>query len=196
MNFSVDLSDVDFYAGNLHKWVMGPKGTAFGWAHPQKQRLLQNVYGSWSVFECPSRMQTFAEGGQFACRMLWSHSMNFPTYFALQSCFEIWHQYGIKHIQNEILKRSHYLKNGLAKIGLNPVVQSEKFQTALLCYDLNDFSEKSFVAPNLMKSAGTKALQVGLPQVPRKKILRLTPHIHNDLEELQTTVQILQTSRK
>ena len=35
------FDDVDFYGGNLHKWVMGPKGTGFGWVHPRHQKSLE-----------------------------------------------------------------------------------------------------------------------------------------------------------
>jgi len=44
---SLDLLDVDFYAGNFHKWLMAPKGSAFLYAHPDMQSLLDPLVVSW-----------------------------------------------------------------------------------------------------------------------------------------------------
>lgn len=38
--------DVAFYAGNLHKWAMGPKGTGFAWVQERFQKYVEPVYGS------------------------------------------------------------------------------------------------------------------------------------------------------
>lgn len=40
---------VDFYAGNLHKWLWSPKGAALLWVDPKVQSLIRPINVSWGV---------------------------------------------------------------------------------------------------------------------------------------------------
>jgi isopenicillin-N epimerase len=43
----LDTLGVDFYGGNLHKWLCAPKGAGFLYARPEMQHLLKPLVVSW-----------------------------------------------------------------------------------------------------------------------------------------------------
>ena len=45
--FDVSSLGCDFYTGNCHKWLCAPKGTAFLWARPEAQLLLDPFIVGW-----------------------------------------------------------------------------------------------------------------------------------------------------
>ena len=47
LNLNLDSLHVDFYAGNLHKWLCAPKGAGFLYANPKSQHLLKPLVVSW-----------------------------------------------------------------------------------------------------------------------------------------------------
>lgn len=50
----LDELGADFWAGNLHKWLMAPKGAGFLYARPEVQSLLTPLVVSWGYEpECP-----------------------------------------------------------------------------------------------------------------------------------------------
>ena len=49
IDIHLDKLEVDFWAGNLHKWMWAPKGSALLWAHKASQKLLRPVMVSWGV---------------------------------------------------------------------------------------------------------------------------------------------------
>jgi isopenicillin-N epimerase len=57
----------DFYAGNCHKWLCGPKGSAFLYARPERQELIEPLVVSWGWGED----STFSYGSDYLDYIQW-----------------------------------------------------------------------------------------------------------------------------
>ncbi|MGK5083865.1 aminotransferase class V-fold PLP-dependent enzyme [Bdellovibrionota bacterium FG-1] len=186
------LEDLDFYGGNLHKWTLGTKGTAFGWVHPRHQESLVVLQAGWTSFEAKFPYDCFAPGHRFAQRMLHSACIDFAPYMALSATFDYWEQKGLLNIRQRIAELQSEVENQMSRQLNWPLVSpsSGVLRGPLLSYDLPPTLEAQGAAlmHTLYREHG---LQVSSPFLQNRWILRFSPHIYNTEAEISQAVEIL-----
>jgi isopenicillin-N epimerase len=69
----------DFYLGNCHKWMMGPKGSGFIYARPDKQHLIEPLVVSWGWGD----EYLSSAGSRFLDLLQWSGTQDPAPYLAV-----------------------------------------------------------------------------------------------------------------
>lgn len=62
---NLDSLGVDFYGGNLHKWLCAPKGAGFLYARPEMQQLLKPLVVSWGYESLTPSGSTFIDHNEW-----------------------------------------------------------------------------------------------------------------------------------
>ena len=187
------LTELDFYGGNLHKWFLGPKGTAFGWVNPRHHEALVPRFAGWTTYEpTVASFRDFAPDHVFARRMLHSACQNFGPYFALEATLSFWKQSGEASVFSE-LKRlqarlEELLRDQMGWETISPL--HPELRGPLLSYALPELSmtEAATLFEDLLAKHN---LQVGIPTVKGIPCLRFSPHIYNTENELERAVKII-----
>lgn len=106
LNFG-DL-DVDFYSGNCHKWLMTPKGSAFLYAHPDKQDLLQPLVVSWDhISASPARFLQESE---------YQGTVDIASYLAVPAAIDFFREHHWPEVQKGCHELAKLARNRLADI--------------------------------------------------------------------------------
>jgi isopenicillin-N epimerase len=82
--------DVDAYASSLYKWMLGPKGTAFGWMSSRIQDRIRITEGGWGIFEDDRYLEGFGDGSGFARAMAPKGCHDFAPFFAIEDLISFW----------------------------------------------------------------------------------------------------------
>jgi isopenicillin-N epimerase len=115
----VDLAaiDADYYAGNAHKWLMAPKGSAFFYARKDRQDALDPLLVSWGYVP---------ENG-FAARHRWNATADPAAYLAVPDAisFQAEHDWDSVRVESRIFAL-HIRERLLNILGTTPIVSNPK----------------------------------------------------------------------
>lgn len=187
------LANVDFYGGNLHKWMMGPKGTAFGWVAPGHQETIMPLGAGWPTFECPDFYDGFTEASRFAQRFAMLGCHDFSPFFALNETLLFWKRHGASAIRARINELQRLAEAELASLAWKPLSPKPgPLRGPLLSYEVPERLQHHG-ALFLNKIYNEHRLQVSTPIVHKRLTLRISPHIYNTEDEIKRAVRILST---
>ncbi|MBI2520845.1 MAG: aminotransferase class V-fold PLP-dependent enzyme [Bdellovibrio sp.] len=179
------FKEVDFFGGNFHKWMMGPKGTAFGWTNPKHHDDLVPLMAGWTTFETISPFDTFGGGSQFTSKMMLLGTQNFCQFIGINDLLNFWEEHGENTIRNKILKLTQFAENLISEQtqlkSLYP--KDKKLQGPLITFVLPEKLEKEgyHLMHRLYKE---NHLQVASTKIKGIWHLRISPHIYNTEEEI------------
>lgn len=81
--------NADFYTGNAHKWLCAPKGSAFLYARPERQRLIEPLVVGWGWG--PER--TFTFGSDYLDYLQWLGTNDLSAYLTVSDAIRFQEQH-------------------------------------------------------------------------------------------------------
>jgi isopenicillin-N epimerase len=106
----------DYYAGNCHKWLCAPKGSAFLYARRERQHLVEPLVASWgweSDKPGPSR---------FIDEQEWQGTRDIAAYLSVPAAIKFIQEHDWPHVQRECHELVCYARERVSELtGLPPI---------------------------------------------------------------------------
>lgn len=191
LDFS-ELADVEFYGTNLHKWLMGAKGTGFGWVNPRIKSRLKPTWGGWTSFEIPKPFMSFGEGQRWTTEWMITSTGNFSSLFAIPQALEFWNHVGAESIwalRSQLA--SALVETVEARTGWPCISKfTGELRGPMFTFELPPrLAQMDFDLMDLLRDQ--YRLQVAVTNVQGVWHLRLSPQIYNTFDEITRAAEIL-----
>ncbi len=179
----IESLGVDFYAGNLHKWLCAPKGSAFLWASRPVQHLIKPLVVSWgyqSDHPGPSRFIDLLE---------WSGTTDISAYLAVPDAIRYQKTHHWDQVQTTCHQKADQLNKSIQKLTELPSLCCNESQFAQM------FSARlpGFVDVDEMKKRlyGTYHIEVPLHRWRGNNLIRVSIQAYNCDEDLSRLLDAL-----
>jgi selenocysteine lyase/cysteine desulfurase len=130
VKLDVERSGIDFLATCGHKWLLAPPGTGFLYVRRELIGRFDPVFPGWMSVTEQSSDDVWNPVFPNTATRFESGMKNFMLISAMKASLEMIHSLSPQRIEKEILKRTTYLIEKLADIGVEVFTPSEEKQRA------------------------------------------------------------------
>ncbi|MAT44202.1 MAG: aminotransferase [Anaerolineaceae bacterium] len=181
----LDSLQADFYTGNLHKWLMAPKGAAFLYAHPRVQHLVEPLVISWGLKTEPQ----FSSGSPFIDRLTWTGTHDPSAYLSVPAAIQFQQEHNWPEVQAAChLRLKEYMPEFSALTG-KPVLYAQDHQ-----YGQMAAIELPLVRDLLaFKTELYDQYRIEIPHIlwENRHFLRISYQVYNQPEDLTRLLDVL-----
>jgi len=184
IDLDLDGLNADFYAGNCHKWLCAPKGSAFLFARSDVQQLIKPLVVSWGWrSEMPSSCQ-------FVDYLEWTGTRDISPFLSVPAAIEFQRKNRWDIIRNECHEKAVWINNELiARFGTESLSSRSEWFGQMVAVPLPDSIPSSELQQKLFSEY---QIEVPVFQWKGKTLIRISVQAYNDLQDLQFLLYALQ----
>ncbi len=179
----LDATQPDFYTGNFHKWLCATKGSAFLYARPEVQPLIEPLVVSWGYeaeIPGPSTFQVYFE---------WTGTQDFSAYLSVPAAINFQKQNHWESVQYGCHAMAAETWQHWAEISKLPqLVASEKWFAQMVTLPIPDKYPAAELKLRLMDDF---KIEIPVIEWGNRQFLRLSVQAYNTQDDLDALVQAL-----
>lgn len=196
---NVSEVNADFYAANLHKWLLAPSGAGFLALGPGNEDRLQPLHVSWGYFadKYPIGELTKSTGPDARdnygstprIRFLeFEGTRDFCPWLAVPAAIDFQAEYGFDAVRGRIAELAEYTRQVIGALGLplaTPAVPG-------MCGAMTAFELPSGLsAPHLRKELWARRIEIPVIERPNRLLIRVSHHFYTTEAEIDRLAEVL-----
>jgi selenocysteine lyase/cysteine desulfurase len=203
LQFDVRRANVSFLAADGHKWMLGPEGAAIFYAADEVRSLLEPLESGWLSIASPgtkiSEEFVLREDG----RRFEAGTINTAGVAGLTASIDLLMELGIENVEREVVRLATRVGDELERIGFR-VASPRPVRSGIVGITLPDNAKldkahADLVAAGRNVPSGISRLSLvhqwldhhGVICSPREGMLRFSPHVWNDDDEIDRVTDLL-----
>ena len=180
----VHRSKIAFLASDGHKWMCGPEGAGIFYVAAEHRDKLDVIENGWTNFDRHGRFLGIPLDLLPSARRFEAGSLNTNGLYGLHAALELLLEIGIESIAKEVIRLATRLADGLEARGCQ-VGTPRPIRSGIVG------AIPPLVEPNALLKLHLKLEQVKVICAPREGLLRCSPHVYNDDDEIDRVLAIM-----
>lgn len=188
IDLDLDSLGADFYTGNCHKWMLAPKGSAFLYARPNVQPLIEPLIVSWGY---RANAET-TSGSKFVDYLSWTGTRDPAAVLSVPAAIRFMAEHDWQKIRQECHSRAVELRRKLLERIGGPALCSPNRFIQMFSAALPPQTDIQALKAHLYEH---HRIEVPLLEWNQYKLIRVSVQAYNSAADLNALAAALDTTR-
>ena len=179
----LDDLEVDFYGGNLHKWLCAPKGAGFLYARPEAQHLLKPLVVSWG-YEAE-----FPGPSEFVDQHEWTGTRDIAAFLSVPAAIEFQQEHDWEKVRRACHELAQEAQKRICAISGYPPLSDDTWFSQLVAAPLPESTQLVALKMDLYEEY---RIEVPLILWNGRKFIRVSVQGYNTHRDVEKLVKALE----